>query len=150
MYRLLELTKINGSESQAIYPFESSDAMEAEYETKAGALMKSENVEAALLIMLNGILDTISIIKIGEDTLSPRLIEVKTPIEGEEEVNVSKYDTEKLVSANYHSKLGSAMKNVSLKSENLKGINGNGDTIEFRYWINPKSLDEENIVNPEE
>ena len=135
MYRLLEITKQNDKETQGIYPFEDFTAMEAEYETKLGAWMKNEDVQAELLIMLDGSLNTMGIGKVGNDELSPRLIEVKTT--DIEVVDVAKYDTTYLVSANFHSKLGAAMKNEAVTVEVLKGIDGNGNEVEHRSWIRP-------------
>lgn len=135
MYRLLEINKTNDKESQSIYPFDDLTAMEAEYETKLGAWMKNESVQAELLVMLDGSLNTIEVGRVGEAELSPRLIEVKTT--DTEEVTVSKYDSNYLVSANFHSKLGSAMKNEAVTVEILKGIDGNGAELEHRSWIRP-------------
>jgi hypothetical protein len=141
MYRLLEINKTNDKESQSIYPFEDLTSMEAEYETKLGAWMKNESVQAELLVMLDGSLNTIEAGRVGGDELSPRLIEVKTT--ETEEVTVSKYDSNYLVSANFHSKLGAAMKNEAVTVEVLKGIDGNGTELEHRSWIRPVEAPEE-------
>lgn len=133
MYRLLEITKQNDKETQGIYPFDDFTSMEAEYESKLGAWMKNDSVQAELLIMLDGSLNTIGIDKVGDAELSPRLIEVKTT--DTEAVDVAKYDTTYLVSANFHSKLGAAMKNDAVTVEVLKGIDGSGAEIEHRSWI---------------
>jgi hypothetical protein len=135
MYRLLEINKTDDKESQSIYPFDDFTAMEAEYETKLGAWMKNESVQAELLVMLDGSLNTIEVGRVGEAELSPRLIEVKTT--ETEEVTVSKYDSNYLVSANFHSKLGAAMKNEVVTVEILKGVDGNGAELEHRSWIRP-------------
>lgn len=135
MYRLLEINKANDKESQSIYPFDDFTVMVAEYETKLGAWMKNESVQAELLVMLDGSLNTIEVGRVGEAELSPRLIEVKTT--ETEEATVSKYDSNYLVSANFHSKLGSAMKNNAVIVEILKGVDGNGVELEHRSWIRP-------------
>ena len=135
MYRLLEINKTNDKESQSIYPFDDFTDMEAEFETKLGAWMKNESVQAELLIMLDGSLNTIEAGRVGEDELSPRLIEVKTT--ETEDVTVSKYDSNYLISANFHSKLGAAMKNEAVTVEILKGVDGNGAELEHRSWIRP-------------
>lgn len=135
MYRLLEISKANDKESQAIYPFEDFTAMEAEYESKLGANMKSDSIQAELLIMLDGSLGTIKAAKVGDSEIQPRLIEVKTT--DSEVADIMKYDTTQLVSANFHSKLGAAMKNEAVIIEVLKGIDGNGNEIEHRAWIRP-------------
>ena len=140
MYRLLEINKINDKESQSIYPFDDFTAMEAEYETKLGAWMKNESVQAELLVMLDGSLETLGMAKIGDAELSPRLIEVKTT--ETEDVTVSKYDSNYLVSANFHSKLGAAMKNEAVTVEVLKGVDGNGAELEHRSWIRPVEVPE--------
>ncbi len=135
MYRLLEINKANDKESQSIYPFDDFTDMKAEFETKLGTWMKSENVQAELLVMLDGSLNTIEVGRVGEAELSPRLIEVKTT--ETEDVTISKYDSNYLVSANFHSKLGAAMKNNAVTVEILKGINGNGVELEHMSWIRP-------------
>lgn len=133
MYRLLEINKINDKESQSIYPFDDFTAMEAEYETKLGAWMKNESVQAELLVMLDGSLNTIEVGRVGEAELSPRLIEVKTT--DTEEVTVSKYDSNYLVEANFHSKRGAAMKDKNVLIEVLKGIDGKGAELVYKSWI---------------
>ena len=138
MYRLLEVTKTkdNQKEQPALYPFENFTDMEASYESKIGAWMKSDVVEGELLIMLDGSLNTMSLKKIGEYVFKPRLIEVKTT-SGEETQDSTPYDSNYLVSANFHSKLGAAMKNEAVTVEVLKGIDGNGAELEHRSWIRP-------------
>lgn len=138
MYRLFEVTKTkdNQKEQPAIYPFENFTDMEASYESKIGAWMKSDVVEGELLIMLDGSLNTMSLKKIGDYVFKPRLIEVKTTAE-EEEANPTPYDSKLLVEANYHSKLGSAMSNKAVLIEVLKGIDGNGADLQHRSWIRP-------------
>lgn len=54
-----------------------------------------------------------------------------------EAADMSKYDTVYNVTANYHSKLGSAKKNSAVKAEMLRGIDGKGNQVEYTYWVRP-------------
>ena len=135
MFKLIEVVKQNDKESQAWYPFESATEAKGEYESKLGANMKSDAYQASLLILIDNEGDVIDNCKVGEDALSPRLIEVK--VTNAETTDISKYETPKLVEANFHSKWGAAIKNQNVRAETLLGINGDGSTIAFTYWVRP-------------
>lgn len=134
MYRLIEITKQNDKESQAIYPFEDYTSAKGEFETKVGANMKSDAYSAFTLMVLDNIGAVLDVKHIGEE-LTPRLIEVK--VTDTEEPDISKYDTTQLVEANFHSKWGAAIKNDAVRAEMLRGIDGFGGTICYIYWVRP-------------
>lgn len=142
MYRLVEIVKQNGTESQAIYPFEDYTSAKGEFETKVGADMKSDAYSAFTLMVLDDIGAVVDVKHVGEG-LSPRLIEVKTT--DEEVPNISKYDTTDLVEANFHSKWGAAIKNDAVRAEMLRGIDNFGGAVCYTYWVRPIEY-----VEPEE
>lgn len=145
MYRLIEIVKQNGSESQAIYPFEAYTTAKGEFESKLGANMKSDAYSAYTLIILDNTGKALDNAHDGE-AFRPRLIEVKTTC-GEEE-NITPYDSTELVEANFHSKWGSAIKNDAVRAEMLRGIDGFGGEVCYTYWVRPVEI--EPTPEPEE
>lgn len=158
MFRLIEITRISDAESQATLDFESEVEASGELHSKLGSAMKTETYQAELLLLLNNIGEIVEsgshfktyeveeeIETDGGETetttteveyeLSPRLIEIK--VTDREVANVSKYNTTFDVTANYHSKLGSAKKNSAVKAEMLRGIDGKGNQVEYTYWVRP-------------
>ncbi len=158
MFRLIEITRISDAESQATLDFESEVEASGELHTKLGAAMKDETYQAELLLLLNNIGEIVengshfktyeveeeietdggeteTITTEVEYELSPRLIEFK--VTDSEVANVSKYNTTFDVTANYHSKLGSAKKKSTVKAEMLRGIDGKGNQVEYTYWVRP-------------
>ena len=141
MYRIIEINKKGDAETQSIYPYEKLEEARAEYETKLGSAMKTN--DAGFCVILDDILAIIISEKYGEDEITPRLVDVKTTSEGEFVPNVAKYDTVELVKANYHSKLGSAMKNKdTVRSIVLRGFNGKGESIIYGQYTNPEPTPE--------
>ena len=55
MFRLIEITRIADTESQAILDFESEVEASGELHSKLGAAMKAETYQAELLILLDNI-----------------------------------------------------------------------------------------------
>lgn len=155
MYRLIEVVKQDGKESQAIYPFEEYLEAKGEYETKLGADMKATAYSGVTLLIIDSAGFVTDVKHTGEE-LRPRLIEIKTK---EEEIpDISPYDTEQLVEANLHSKFGAAIKDEDVVSEVIRGIDGKGDTIKdengketgFIYWIRPVEAPEPEPTPEEE
>ena len=134
MYRLIEITKQNDKESQAIYDYESEIDAKGEYESKLGANLKSDDYSAFTLILIDNVGNIIDSYHKG-DELSPRLIEVKTT--DTDAKDMAKYASVDLVIANFHSKWGAAIKDNSVKAEMLLGIDGNGGTVAYTYWVRP-------------
>ena len=133
MYRIIEAVKQDGKETQSWYSFETEAEARVEYETKLGANMKTDIYSASLLALVDNVGNVICNKKIGEDALSPRLMEVKAT--SKEETSLTKYDTDNLVEANFHSKWGAAIKNSSVQSEMLLGFDGEGNAIVSTYWV---------------
>ena len=158
MFRLIEITRISDTESQAILDFESEIEASGELHSKLGAAMKAETYQAELLLLLNNIGEIVesgshfktyeveeeietdggeteTITTEVEYELSPRLIEIK--VTDSEAANMSKYNTTFDVTANYHTKLGAAKKNADVRAEMLRGIDGKGNQVEYTYWVRP-------------
>lgn len=131
MYRLIELSYISDKESQAIYPFETKDALEGEYESKLGTNMEA-NVEC-ILIGLDNIGTVLFSARVGEHEFSPRLYEAKYT--DEEVVDLAKYDTVELAIARFHKKKGSAIKDDACRQEVLVAFDGNASVFESCHWV---------------
>lgn len=137
MFRLIEIVR-NASdekESQSTYEYESEITAKGDYETKLGADMKSDLYTDVLLMFLDNEGDVIDKAFVGETPFQPRLYEVI--VTNEEVANMSKYDNDNLVIANFHSKWGSAIKNSNVRAEMLRGFDGTGNTLAFTYWVRP-------------
>lgn len=139
MFRLIEIVKQNGTESQAIYPYESYTDAKGDFESKVGADMKSDLYSAFTLLIIDSTGKVLDVKHEGEE-ISPRLIEIKAM--DTEESNISKYDTIQLVEANFHSKWGAAIKNNAVRTEMLRGIDGFGGEVCYTYWVRPIEAEE--------
>lgn len=133
MYRLIEITYTNDKESQALYPFETQDALEGEYEDKLGTNMLG-NIDC-ILLGLDNIGTVLFSAKTGEHEFSPRLYEAKYTTE--EAVDLAKQDTVEIASGRFHKKKGAAIKNVDCKQEVLVAFDGNANVFEQCHWVRP-------------
>lgn len=152
MYRLIQVVIEDTTQSQSMYEYDTETELMADFHAKYGSQVTKPYYKAMLLVALDGSLKTIdkcyyvgtTTDETGETTeiasLNPRLVEVKTTTE--EVGNLSSYDTEELVIGNFHSKLGSAMKNENVKLEVLKGIDGKGNEIIYESWIREAEITE--------
>lgn len=131
MYRLIELNYTNDKESQAIYPFETRDALEGEYEDKLGTNMLA-NIDC-ILIGLDNIGTVLFSAKVGEHEFAPRLYEAKYTTE--ETVDLSKQDTAEAASGRFHKKKGAAIKSADCKQEVLVAFDGNANVFEYCHWV---------------
>ena len=148
MYRLIGINKKNDTDSQSIYEYETLEEARAEYETKLGASMKTN--DAGFYVILDDIGAIIISEKFGEEDITPRLVDIQT-LPDEVKANVAKYDTAELVKANYHSKLGSAMKKPDeVRFIVLRGFNGKGESIIYGTHTNPVPQPENEEVPEEE
>ena len=130
MHRLIELNYTD-KEVQAIYPFETKDALEGEYEDKLGTNMLSNT--DCILIGLDNIGNVLFNAKVGEHEFSPRLYEAKYTTE--EVVDLSKQDTVETASGRFHKKKGAAIKDANCKQEVLVVFDGNGSVFERCHWV---------------
>ena len=131
MYRLIELNYTADKESQALYPFETKDALEGEYEDKLGTNMLSNT--DCLLIGVDNIGNVLFSAKVGEHEFAPRLYEAKYTTD--EAVDLAKYDTVELASARFHKKKGAAIKDANCRQEVLVAFDGNANVFESCHWV---------------
>jgi len=131
MYRLIELTYTNDKEAQAIYPFETKDALEGEYEDKLGTNMLANT--DCILIGLDNIGTVLFSAKTGEHEFASRLYEAKYT--EEETVDLAKQDTVEIASARFHKKKGAAIKDDTCRQEVLVAFDGNGGVVEYCHWV---------------
>lgn len=145
MFRLVEIVKaaLDGKESQAYYEFNSEVDCKGEYEFKLGQAMKSDAYSTFCYFSINNegdILDKFSYLSNPDDNILPRLFEIKFT-EGnnsEGDANISKYETLREAQGNFHSKLGSAIKNNSVNKEILCIINEKGLFSDLICWVRPR------------
>lgn len=78
------------------------------------------------------------------------LIEITTYVdETPDAKGIYSYDTETDAVANFHSKMGGAMKNANYASELVQVISGTGKVIKTEFWARPIEVTSE-PVSPEE
>ena len=131
MFRLIELNYVSDKESQAIYPFETKDALEGEYEDKLGTNMEAKI--DSILIGFDNIGNVLFSAKVGEHEFAPRLYEAKYT--SEEAVDLAKCDTVEIASGRFHKKKGAAIKSADCKQEVLVAFDGNAIVFESCHWV---------------
>lgn len=131
MFRLIELNYTGDKESQALYPFETQDALEGEYEDKLGTNMLANT--DCILIGVDNIGNVLFNAKVGEHVFAPRIYEAKTTTE--EVVDLARQDTVEIASARFHKKMGAAIKSADCKQEVLVVFDGNGSVFEHCHWV---------------
>lgn len=66
------------------------------------------------------------------------LIEITTYVDDTpDSKGVYEYDDKDLAIANFHSKMGGAMKNDNYASELVQVISGSGQVVKTEYWVRP-------------
>ena len=138
MYRIISLVRTveDSKESQSIYEYTSEVEAKGNYELKLGQNSKSSLYDAVTILLLDNIGNILDSAHKGEE-LTPRLINVNVAEDGTEKANISKYDTTDLVEANFHEKLGSTILNTTDKAVMYRGIDGNGGSVCYAYWVRP-------------
>ena len=147
MYRLYKITK-NAEGKEVTSRDEYTDIYEAEgnFEFQKGLAME-ENYFAFLMLLDNdGSIHTDGytsyISTIGEGTIKPRLFEVKTTAEKEEAKSYA-HDTAYEVSADFYKRMGGAKQNKNVKAEMLRGVDENGNLLEYAYWVRISTVEPE-------
>lgn len=133
MFRLIEITVSNDKETQAIYPYETREMLEGNYEFKLGGAMEANTDE--LLIGLDASGNVLFSAKVGNHAFAPRLFEDK--VTDSEEVDLKKYDTVELLNAKFHKIKGSAILNTACKQEILRGFDSDGTSVAYWNWARP-------------
>lgn len=136
MYTLYKVTlKTDGTESPQRDNFEDVTMAEGNFEFQKGLAMETGTFTFLMLLDNIGEIHNGYIAKIGEGTLKPRLYEIKT--KNEVGFKTYPYDTTEEVSANFWKRLGGAKQDADVRSTMLRGIDANGNPIEYAYWVRP-------------
>lgn len=137
MYRLYKITlRQDGSENAQRDDYEDVTTAEGAFEVQKGMAMESGTFTFLMLLDNIGEIHNDYIAKIGEGTLKPRLYEVKTTAEGETAKSYA-HDNTNEVSADYYQRLGGAKQTKAVRAEMLRGIDENGNPLEYTYWVRP-------------
>ena len=147
MYRLYKITlRQDGSENAQRDDYEDVTTAEGAFEVQKGMAMESGTFTFLMLLDNIGQIHSNSygsyIAKIGEGTLKPRLYEVKTTAEGETAKSYVHEDANG-VSADYYQRLGGAKQTEAVRAEMLRGIDSNGNPLEYAYWVRPIEIPSE-------
>lgn len=141
MYRIISIVRTveDSKETQSIYEYNSEVEAKGNYELKLGQNSKSSLYDAVTILLLDNVGNILDSAHVGEE-LTPRLINVNVAEDGTEKANVAPYDTTALVEANYHEKFGKTILNTTDKAVIYRGIDGNGDSVCYTYWVRPIEL----------
>lgn len=149
MYTLYKVTlKTDGTENAQRDDFEDVTLAEGNFEFQKGLAMETGTFTFLMLLDNIGEIHNNYIAKVGEGTLKPRLYEIKT--KDEVGYKTYPYDTTKEVSADFWKRLGGAKQDVNVRATMLRGIDENGNSIEYAYWVRPIEVEEESITEEEE
>lgn len=136
-YRLYKITlRQDGSENAQRDDYEDVTQAEGAFEVQKGMAMENGTFTFLMLLDNIGQIHNGYIAKIGEGTLKPRLYEVKTTEEGDTPKTYP-HETANDVSADYYKRLGGAKQTSSVIAEMLRGIDENGNPLEYTYWVRP-------------
>lgn len=141
MYRLIEILKnaSNGSEVQGIYPYDNETDAIGEYEFKSGQSAKVADYIAYCYVLIDSageIVQSIFGSASPEVSICPRLLDVVFS-GGEETESLTKYYTMNTATANFHSKLGTAMKDATKDGIMLCLIDEKGSPRDKINWVRP-------------
>lgn len=140
MYRLYKITlRQDGSENAQRDDYNDAITAEGAFEVQKGMAMESGTFTFLMLLDNIGQIHNGYIAKIGEGTLKPRLYEVKTT-DVETPKSYVHEDTNGVL-ADYYQRLGGAKQTEAVRAEMLRGIDENGNSIEYTYWVRiPESV----------
>ena len=137
MFRLYKITlRQDGSENAQRDDYTDVTTAEGAFEVQKGMAMESGTFTFLMLLDNIGQIHNGYIAKIGEGTLKPRLYEVKTTDEGETAKSYVHEDANS-ASADFYKRLGGAKQTESVRAEMLRGIDANGNLLEYTYWVRP-------------
>ena len=136
MYRLYKITKDSeGKEITSRDEYEDVNIAEGNFEFQKGLAMEEHKLTFLMLLNNLGEVHNGYISKIGEGTISPRLYEIKTTDTDNPKTYV--HETAYDVSADFYKRLGGAKQNTQVRAEMLRGIDENGNPLEYAYWVRP-------------
>lgn len=136
MYRLYRITlKQDGSENAQRDDYEDVTQAEGNFEFQKGLAMETGTFTFLMLLDNIGEIHNNYIAKVGEGTLKPRLYEIKTKTS--DEPKTYPHNTAEEVSADFWKRLGGAKQDTNVRATMLRGIDENGNSIEYAYWVRP-------------
>ena len=136
MFRLYKITlKQDGTENAQRDDYEDVTLAEGNFEFQKGLAMETGTFTFLMLLDNIGQIHNNYIAKIGEGTLKPRLYEVKTT--DSETSKTYPHDTAEEVSADFYKRLGGAKITDNVIATMLRGIDENGEPLEYAYWVRP-------------
>lgn len=135
MYRFYKITVDNeGKEHPSLYEYEDVNVAEGNFEFQKGLAMEEHYFAFLMLLDNNGEIHNGSYITtVGEGTIKPRLFEVKTTTTDETKSYL--HDTAYEVSADFYKRIGAAKQNENVRAEMLRGVDENGNPLEYEYWV---------------
>lgn len=138
MYRLYKIThREDGTENAQRDDFEDVTIAEGNFEFQKGLAMENGTFAFLMLLDNNGEIhaNNTYIAMVGEETIKPRLFEVKTT--DKEEAKSYVHEDANGVSADFYKRLGGAKQNANVRAEMLRAIDANGRPLEYAYWVRP-------------
>ena len=138
MYRLYKITKNNeGKDVTSRDDIEDVYEAEGKFEFQKGLAMEENYFAFLMLLDNNGEIHTNDertyFSMIGEGTIKPRLFEVKTT--DKDEPKSYEHNTANEVSADFYKRIGAAKQNENVRAEMLRGVDENGNPLEYEYWV---------------
>jgi len=133
MYRLIELTKQNNEESQAVEAYETLEEAKDAFDAKVEEATSSGIYSGFTFIVIDKLGNVQNSKHDGED-LMPSLVEIKTT--DHDIVNITRYPTEEEVFTAFSIAQNNARKETDLKAECLFGLNNIGVQVIYTYWVN--------------
>lgn len=142
MYRLYRITKKeDGTDNAQRDDFDDVTLAEGSFEFQKGLAMETGTFTFLMLLDNIGEIHNGYIAMVGEGTIKPRLFEVKTT--DTEAPKTYAHDTAEEVSADFWKRLGGAKQNADVKATMLRGINAEGNPLEYAYWVRPIQIEPE-------
>ena len=137
MYRFYRITVDGeGVEHPSLDEYEDVNVAEGNFEFQKGLAMENHSFAFLMLLDNTGAIHKGSYIAtVGEGTITPRLFEVKTTTE--ETAKSYLHETAYDVSADFYKRIGGAKQNVNVRAEMLRGVDENGNLLEYEYWVRP-------------
>lgn len=133
MYRLIELTKQNNEESQAIEAYETLEEAKSAFDLKVKEATSSGIYSGFAFIVINSA-GSIQNLKHDGDTLMPSLVEIRTT--DHDITTITRYVEEKEIFTAFNTVQDDAKKDESVKAEVLFGLDSVGFQIIHIYWVN--------------
>ena len=142
MYRLYRITKKeDGTDNAQRDDFDDVTLAEGSFEFQKGLAMETGTFTFLMLLDNIGEIHNGYIAMVGDGTIKPRLFEVKTT--DTEEPKTYPHDTAEEVSADFWKRLGGAKQKADVKSTMLRGIDAEGNPLEYSYWVRPIQIEPE-------